>query len=488
MTRTLLLAIALVAGCAEYSIGADAPRAVGPPDETDVNGDLLTLVVTPGTATTPEGEVRAVQASVPDPDFDTFTEVELLRPFLTGGAILGADITPENERADLPSAPASVPARLSFRSPAVASSVRTSSDLDGLFDIALVPEEYRVTIAPDDPLIPITTVSIDTFDVPAFIEFELDQGVPVWGRVLEDGIPVADAEVIAVATSGIESAVAHTDSEGWYEIRVAPDTYTIRTSGRGDGFDPRLSRSTTVDELGSRQDFEYAARDLNTLQARAVDSSGDGLPFTPWRLRANTLDDYGSEARVELTGVADSQGNIVTQAIPGTYTLELLADVGEARSSRRVADIRIDSTTILGDVELRPLTTIRGFAVDPSGARVSDASVRCTEVGFANRSWSGFTDEVGAYEIQAGDGGLTCILSPPGERDDLALTRVEMSPDVPEPVTVFAQGRLLEGRVVFEGEPEELALIELRDVSGRVWATGLSDADGRFAVRVQFPQ
>ncbi len=492
MTRLLPIATAVLvalAGCSENSLNAaEARDQPAVPVETDVNGDLLTLVVTPGRQTTDDGEVRAVQASLPDPDFDELAEVELLRPFLTGGVVVGSDITPENDRADLPFAATSVPARLSFRSPLVASSVRTSSDLDGVFDVSLVPEEYRVTIAPEDPQIPLTTITLDTFDLPEIVEIELDQGVPAWGRVLENGEPIADAEVVAVSTSGIASAVAHTDEDGWYEVRVSPDTYTIRTSGRGDGFDPTLSRSVTIAELGVRQDFDYTPRDLNTLQARAVDASGDGLPLTPWRLRATSLEGYGSEARVEITGVADTQGNIVTQAVPGTYTLELLAQVGDARSSRRVTDIQIDSTTTLGDVELRPLVSRSGFAVDPSGNGVPDATVRCTEIGFSNRSWSGFTDPFGAYEIQAGDGPLTCFVSPPGHRDDLALTRVETDPDVPETVTVFEQGRVLNGRVSFEGDPENLALVELRDATGRVWATGLTNSDGEFEVRVQFPQ
>ncbi|MCB9676848.1 MAG: carboxypeptidase regulatory-like domain-containing protein [Alphaproteobacteria bacterium] len=481
-----MISIALLAlvGCAEYSLN-DAPREVVDPTPPPIETDTLVLQVFPGKQTDSDGTVRAVPASVDDPPYEQPIAVELLRPFTIPGAVSGQVVNPTN-RADLPSSDGAVRASLSFRTASLPGTQITSTDVDGLFEVALVSAEYQVTIAPEDPRMPMTTQTVLATSELELLDLGLDQGVPIWGRVFEDGAPYGNAEVVVLSSTGVEGATDVTDPEGWFEIRVQPGVYTVRTRGIGDGLDPVLSDVVAVGPSGARHDFEYPEIELHTVQARAVDPTGDGLSFVPYRLRASTLDAYGTNARVDIEGLSDSQGNIVTRAVAGSYTLEILPS--RDLTSRRLSDVVVEAPIDLGDVVLPDLTRITGLVVDPSGVPMPDAQVRCTEVGFAGRSWSAFTRTDGRFEMIAADSPLSCAASPPGSRDDVALTRFQVTPEDQDVVVQYAIGRPIEGTVQFEGEPEEFALLEIRDQTGRVWGTGLTDDDGRFSVRVQYPQ
>jgi len=479
----IALALLGLTGCAEYNISAE----LNPVEPLPVlDGDALVLEITPDREFEADGSTRVLAGSVPDPSFDTPILVELQRPFTVPGLVMGQLLNPEN-RAELPASGGPVQGVISLRTSVLPGSARVATDFDGVFEVPLISSDYQITVAPDDPSMPMSTFT-QAVDVDLeSLDLVLDQGVPIWGQVFENGAPYVDAQVRAVAATGLVGAPVFTDSQGWYEIRVQPGTYTIRTDGIGDGFDPRLTTVVQVGEQGLRFDFTYPEIELHTVQARVLAPDGDPVAFVPFRLRANSLYDYGSGAQVEITGFSDSLGNIVTRAVRGAYTLEVLADVDSEVTSRRVSDFPVETPTDLGDIRLQDLASIGGSVVDPFGGAVANAQVRCTEVGFQGRSWSGFTSDLGFFSLIAADSPLSCAVSP-GARDDLALTRVDIEPGQTDVRVELRRGRPIEGEVRFEGDPESLALVEVRDATGRVWGSGLTDDNGRFSIRVEFPQ
>ncbi|MEZ4319703.1 MAG: carboxypeptidase-like regulatory domain-containing protein [Myxococcota bacterium] len=484
MSRILsnLALVALLGGCAaaDYQL-----NETDEPVDPIVVGDTLVLEVSPGREIDDDGTVRAVAATVPTVSFDESMEVDLLRPFTLPGFVTGSTPNPQN-RAEVPGTEGPVLASLVFRAPGVSGASLASTASDGTFEVALVDSVYQVTVAPEDPRVAMSTFTLDSPGGLDAIDLELGPGVPVWGRVFEGGTPYADAEVTLISNTGSRGATALTDADGWYEIRAQPGVYTVRTFGIGDGFDPQISAIVTVGEQGLRYDFDYPDLALQTIQARALRPNGTPLALVPYRLRASSLDDFGPEARVEITGVADTLGNIVTRAVRGSYTLEILPDLD--LTGLRVTEFEVGAPVDLGDLELAPLATFTGAAIDPFGLPVANAQVRCTELGFGGRTWSTFTSDLGRFSLDAAATSVSCAISPPGDRTDLALTRVTLDPSSAENVVEFLRGRVLEGVVRFEGQPEDLALVEVRDTAGRVWGSTLTDRNGRFSVRVQFPQ
>ena len=80
---------------------------------------------------------------------------------------------------------------------------------------------------------------------------------------------------------------------------------------------------------------------------------------------------------------------------------------------------------------------------------------------------------------------ISCSAAP-GDRTDLAAVRVDIDPTQTNPLLFeLGAGRRVFGRVDFEGQAEEYALVEVTDARGLVWATALTDGRGEFELRIQ---
>lgn len=479
-----LLAL-LMLGCAEYTL---ADRIDDAPVDPIVDAQSLALVVTPSVDLVAEdGTARKLPVFLQDPVFDEPITVDLPRPFALLGTVRASAPTP-GYRASIPGSDGPTHATLHLRTAGLPGVSRAVTGEAGEFGIAAVEASYSVTVTPDDPELPITSFMSD-LAAGQSLDVVLEGGVPLWGRVTDGGEPMPGALVHARTIDGIAGPTAVTDEDGWYHLRVAPGDYSVSTSGSGDGFDPVLTEGPgAVGVNGRRQDFAYVGASLHDVTARVVGPNGGGIGALDFRMRALELFDYPEGAAAEITGTADSRGNIVTQVAAGVWVLDLLPDREHALTALRVDEITIDEDLELGVLPLAALTRFRGTVVDAAGLVVPDALIACREVGFRGRTWSGFADVNGRFAFDVGSRPASCDVTPPEVRTDLALTRASVDPAASNVRLVLLRGAPLFGEVRFDDRPEPFALVEVQDAAGLVWGSALTDERGEFSLRVNHPQ
>lgn len=486
MTRLPLSILLLgLAGCAA-GCAADYSLA-GLPDTGDLPPDLgegpLRVLVTPTDAIDADGSARVLPTLLGNPDLERPLAIDLVRPYrLTGTLTVGLP-TP-SYRAEVPSTDGAYSGRLFLRTPGLPGQVRAATETDGAFAVDVIEGAYTVTLVPDDPMAPMGSFALDVVEG-LVLDQHVQAGLPLYGQVTLAGSPLAGAQVHVETPEGVQGPVATTDADGWYQLNVQPGTWVLRTDGSGDGFDPVLTAPpVAVSTQAVRRDFAYPPRVLHDLAVRVLGPNGQAASGLDFRLRASTLDAFADGAAAEILGNADSRGNIVSRAATGTWVLDLLPGRDDPWTAVRVGPFEIGADVTLPDVTLEPLTLLEGTVIDAVGNGVGGVQVACTEVGFRNRTWSTFTTELGRFELDTTQGSQSCAATPPPGRPDLALTRATTTPSDDRFVLPLATGTPVEGIVTTEGEPEPFALVEIQDLSGRVWASALTDDRGEFAMRL----
>ncbi|MCA9569026.1 MAG: hypothetical protein KC656_14350 [Myxococcales bacterium] len=481
----------LLAGCSAESSLAELPPSPIPPDET-IEGSDLTLVAWPGQGSLPDGSTRALPAQRVGIDFTQLQVLDLLVPFELDGTVTGRRAQAV-ERVALPGVEGPAEATLHFEHPDAVERWRVGTDGTGAFAVDLVEGGHTVTVVPDDAALPFLRFERDLQDAGFGLDVRLEDGAPVWGRVLRGGAPRAGAAVRLVTEDGIRGPTTTTDADGWYTLQAAEGMQLrVETSGSDDGIEPVVS-SGLVDltRLGERVDLATPPVLTYTLSARIIGPNGVALRQVPYRLGSNRLDGYPG-GTVEQTGYADNNGNIVTQVVSGTYTLEILVQT-EGIAGRAIPVEIVGAPAPLGSIQLDGPVEVPGQVVDANGIGVAGVRVSCTEPGLARRGWAVDTDSTGAFVMAVPREDLRCVALPSGSRAaDLAARRFEVyRSDLPvlgtaDPVSVqLPAGRLVEGEVRFAGSPEAYALVEVRGPDGELLATDLTAEDGSFAMRVQ---
>ncbi len=503
-----ILPLLILSGCASYGLNDSALESdnydpsvtetidtlaqqvridIIPSEPLDANGDIRALPTTVGLLDVPNEGIRGV-------------DIHLSPPGLFQGLVTGASVTPTGQGATLPSITDAVPATVRIvRDQSVQSYVITTND-DGAFASEVVaPEEsYLVSVVPDDALIPFETREVRVNANGGAQDFELGTGVALYGQVTTAGAPLANAAVFATDSYGTTSQPVLTNDEGWYNLRVKADgAYRVTTTGRTSGRDPSLdSVQTTIGADGGRIDMDYPNLVGSFAFGRVVDSEGRGLAGITARFTAKSLDGYEAlSSSLLVEDITDAGGNFEARLMNGLYRVEFVPPEVEDASIDHPAIAMAEGVIVsgaldLGTVALGNLVAVSGQVLDGAGGQgVAKARITCTEVGFDGRSWSGFTDNTGHYELMLPPSPLRCQLIPPGERVDLAWTveQVDMSIDDGH-VFEFRTGRRITGNVDFDQEPEAFAVVEVRDGTGLLLGTTITDDAGQFDIQVDLPE
>lgn len=486
--RSLLL---VLAGCASQADLEPSDSYLAQEPDQSVQSEGLTLVVHPGQTHDPDGAVRALPVRLQAPSFDVTHQLALLEPFTLEGSLWGRQ-TQSIDRIDLPGIDGPVQADVHFVHDAALERWRAVADPAGRFSIDLVAGEHTVTVAPEDPALPLWRLGADLAEDRPF-DLELDAGVAIYGRVMEGDAPLPGASVVLRTEDDIVGPEVFADEDGWYQLRAQEGlVVSAQTRGLGDGVQPVLRSDPALPPSeGLRLDLVYPDRPVHTVSARILTPGGQGARQVPYRLRSVRIGGYEGLASVEQTGFTDNSGNVVTRTVDGRYVLDLL--VQEPGVAGKALPITVsDGDVLLGTHRLDGEVTLRTTVVDPDGLPMPSTRVTCAEAGLAQRAWSGDTDLNGELELVVPRGDLSCVALPSADaRDGVAAARFDVTGwDLPatggvHPLdVVLPPGRTLAGRVVFQGEPEPLALVEVRGPSGELLATDLTDELGRFALRV----
>ncbi len=365
---------------------------------------------------------------------------------------------------------------------------RGVSDDDGALTMFVMPRDgYRVTVVPDDARQPLTSF---VWNASEELDLDIDGAGSVFGRVLVGDVPLANAAVELVDDAGVGSAVATTDGNGFYEIAAAPGTYTVRSLGRSFGEEPTLELLNVAHAEGAtRVDVQYPPLIDVLVDARVVDARGEPLTGIAVRFESIVLDGLeGRSASFTTDKLTDEGGGILARLPSGTYDVLVLpaARNGGARHTPiRLDAVRLDADTDLGLLELDGAANVEGTVADGGQTRLDGAVVACREDGYGGRSWSTVTNEEGRFGLQLPKIPVECAVSPPADRTDLALTRRGFDPaDTTSPTLQLRSGLPVRGTVLWDGEPEGLVVVEIRDGDGELMGSALTDEEGIWQIQL----
>jgi len=368
---------------------------------------------------------------------------------------------------------------------------RAVSGGDGAVTLFTMPgDAYQVTVVPDDPRQPLTSFPWSSDDG---LNLDLEPGGSIFGRVLANGLPLADSAVQLIDAAGVRSAIATSDRNGFYELAAAPGVYTVESIGRSFGEEPVLA-IVDVDhgETATRLDIDYPDLTDVLLDARVVDADGEPLEGITVRFESIVVDGLeGQLASYVVDKVSDEGGAVLARVPAGTYDVRALPPArtnGARHTPVQVLAVRADQDVDLGVLSLPPAVEVEGTVADGGETRLPGAVVACREDGYGQRSWSTVTNDEGRFGLQLPKVPVTCAVSPPADRTDLALTRRGFDPaDTTSPTLQLRSGLPVSGVVLRDGEPEGFVVVEVRDDAGELLGSALSDEDGAWQLQLPTP-
>lgn len=384
---------------------------------------------------------------------------------------------------------------------------RTETNADGEYEVFIVPSDvpYEVAVVPSTPDVPVYTERINIDGGASNVDIFVDAGVPLWGTVSDgDGEPMEGLVVSAIDENGLEGASVTTDVNGRYVLTVgAGQAYTVQFAPSDRTILPTVTRRTEVVEgQGLEVPVVFDSTAISGVGGPVFSPSGDLVARDDVRVRliAEQIDGFEpGEATFEVE-VGTDDGRFATFAPRGSYRVEVAPQDPDGASPLVQEAVRVGSSaTTVNDLDLVPKTARVGVVSDDTGQRVGGATVTCTEVGFAERTWSTTSDPAGDFVLSVPLTETTCAIAPPSDRaDDLALTQQRLEGDdafesTAEWTLVIATGREITGQILARREarmdapaidPLPASVIEVRDFSGQLLGVGVSDADGEFRVRI----
>lgn len=504
MIRSFLLfgASYLAAGCASadmaLTLDAETAGANGAESDAATDADVQTHI---RFDVLPPSDLRA------DVDFapQTFLRaldgaplsLDLGEPLQIDGVVRGYAVTPyptfgfgSPELPGQESVLAGV--AVSIRTPLGLQSANALTGEDGSFALEVPADAgYRLSVVTENPWIPFRTAEFPV-DGDATLDIDLGAGVAVWGRVLDgEGVPMAGAWVRAVDAWGVPGPAVRAGADGFYTLRVDPGSYDLVCEGRRNGRDPNLrSTGRVVGTEGLSQDFVFSDLRLTSVSGRVLDASGRPIAQAEVHFVSTALSAYPATAEsrssFEVTVATNAAGNFDTRLLPGVYetTIQSPASVAATAISER---IEVGSTLLdLGTRALPDFAAMQARFLDLEGNVVPGALVSFAQSGFPGRRWDAVADATGTVRALLPNAALEATLTPPAQREDLALTLLPVTPagDVVQTWS-FAEGVWVEGVVRFPSAdgvlvPARSALVRAIAEDGSILGIRLTDASGRF--------
>lgn len=509
MSRLLGVALLLgTAACAESGLSVDP--GLGADDVTDTDA-LLRIDVFPPTdlgLRDARGELLTLrpQTFYVDAEPDRSAELILTPAIALTGLVEGEALTPWATQG-LPSVlRALAGAEIGFNLPGTIQQPRATTTQDGLYDLLIVPDtqDYELTVVPATADVPFVRRRVLVAGDQSELDLSIDVGAPIWGYVRDAaGLPLIGARVRAADSGGLVGPTVETDENGAYFLTVEPGaSYTITSLGRG-ALDPTVRVETDfVEAFGQRVDIPYGEiNPRGTISGAVRGATGAPVVTEGVRVRvvATELRSAPGTRATFSREIGLDDGLFAAVVPPGTYRVELFSRLAEGPAPVVIDGVRTTGQVVdLGLTTLQALASRFGEVLDESGVPVGGAIVSCTETGFGNRTFVTTADPSGQFVMTSPEVPMSCTITPPAGRSDLANTRVSLpaerfeDPDAPF-VFEVPQGVVVSGHAFARLAPNlqedrtlplSGALVEVRDGNRRLLGAGISGADGRFLLRV----
>lgn len=484
MTHLLLM---LLSGCASMDSHMAAGDAAGPGGaDLDADANQLRIDIIPGEST-PFLDPQSWLVGE-DEDLGSLA-IDILPSITVRGQLVGYTATPYG--AEVPGADETpVDGLVSmFRLGTIAGS-SASTEINGNFSLQVPPSSgYQFSAIPAEGQVLPFLVEVDTA-----IETETDLGIidlgygsPVYGRVTADNDEaVLGASVqLQDAASGVLGPRSMSDENGHFILRAKPGEYMVVVSGMIGQAIPTIHTAIEVIEDESTE----VNIELGSLNTATVYGQLFGPKLTTAqrdvRVRFSSSQLNGSEGSLEIETETDGDGVFSRSLLSGTWTAELIppfdSDLAPSQMTFTVNDDQ--SMVNLGEVPLPERINFRSVAMDPTGNPVAGVAVNARELGFDGFIRSTTTDAEGWFELMLAPHPMALTLVPPGQ--SLAVTHAMIDPVTDRGSVAMSRGETVEGRITSRGIGVPFALLEIRDSTGLLYATSLSDSDGYFSVRME---
>ncbi|MBK7756575.1 MAG: carboxypeptidase regulatory-like domain-containing protein [Deltaproteobacteria bacterium] len=419
--------------------------------------------------------------------------LEMSTPTRVTGVLTGYDATPQT-LIEVPGEVVRVIGRLDAWVPDTIIGDSVVTDDSGRFDLSLVPNEaYVLAWVPESPSDLPMVVALDqsisgrSMDLSQY----LDYGVPFVGRVTDsdgdavEGLPVA----LVDPETGVTGVTVLTDSSGRYALRTNPGEWMVRVGSASVLGVPVQELLVDVPDEGVFVPVEYG--DLTSdhlVDGEIVNMAGETVRGVIVRLVSRSLDDTPDGSLVTEADTS-SNGRFSVRVQPGEYDVYLLPAANSGYSPSRLPEpVRFEAgRSDLGVMTLRPQVTATGSLLNSEGLALAGVLVRAKEADFEGNVFETVADDFGKFSLSVSEGELNWTFTPStvslAAVTHMTLTGQELSE---QEFITLSEGELVEGRVMWEGEPIRFASIELGDEDDRMYGRTLTNDAGEFSFRIDW--
>jgi len=318
----------------------------------------------------------------------------------------------------------------------------------------------------------------------AHVEVVMHQGGSLEGRVFDSrDQPVADARIIASATTGMLERSTSTARDGTFAFAALPASVNL-TVGSDDDDQPEARLTVAIAEGGRQEILVHLPARRDALPVSVVDHRGFGIETA--QVNASSI---ASDAPVRATAFTDAHGDATLKAMRG---LPLRVEVHAPAHAPRI--VTTDGSEESLRIEMAPAESASGQVV---AARGGDAIVGAevtlrTELGVRRTR----TDAGGAFTVAAlapgaarievrapGYAPVATALTVPdsGGRRAYAMAPIELQAEgVVEGDVVDGHGDPVAGARVSAGHVPAWLLVGANREGGDAFA--VTDAKGRFSL------
>lgn len=482
--RTLLLM--LLTGCADSDFAASEAMDASGGAELDLSSNQLRVDIIPS-GLTPWLEPQT-WISETDTEWGDL-RIEMAPSVTLNGRITGYTPTPYG--AEVPgSDDTPVDALVSLVREGTITGSAIVTDEDGSFSLTVpASHEYRMSIVPgagqSSPMeVALSTSITEDIDLE---EYHLGYGVPVYGQIRDsDQEGISGVEVLLEdKASQVQGSAVLTDEEGRYLIRANPGDYVLVTRGRTGRAVPSLRTEIVVlEDTGAAYDIDLGDLESTPVQGQVMGRNTDE-PIRDVRIRFTSEQLTSTDGVLQVLTETDGDGLFNRNLLPGTWLAEFIPPFDSPLGSTQLSFVVADgvNSVDLGAVVLPEKFTFSSIALGPNGNGVSGAAVNARELGFDGYIHSTTTDDQGRFDLQLSPNPVSLMIVP--AQSGLAVTHVFVDPTGKPGSVAMSPGESVRGQVTSQGAGVGFALIELRDISGTLYATALTDPDGNFSVRVE---